>query len=281
MKREDRDRLIRRILVALDASPHSLAALQAATELATRFEAELVGLYVEDVNVLRLAGLPFVREVGLFSARSRRVRRETMEREMHAHLARARQLFRRATARAQVRAMFRVARGAVASEVLTAARESDVLILGRAGWTFPPTRQWGSTARSALVQAPGLTLVLQDGTRLGHPIFVLYDGSPLAHKSLDVALSLLADASEPLTVMLLTDGAPAEDLQAEVEGRLRPEGYAVRFRSLKAANLTDLAELLCTEACGTLVLPARPSLFRDEVLQSLLEAVDVPVLLVR
>lgn len=281
MKREDRERLIHRILVALDASPHSLAALQAATELASRFEAELVGLYVEDVNVLRLAGLPFVREVGLFSARSRRVRRETMDREMRAHLARARRLFRRAAARAQVQAMFRVARGVVASEVLSAARDSDVLILGRAGWTFPPTRRWGSTARSALVQAPGLTLVLQDGTRLGYPIFVLYDGSPLAHKSIDVALSLLADPSEPLTVILMTDGAPAENLRAEVRDQLRPEDYEVHFRSLEAAHLSDLSRLLCAEICGTLVLPARPGLFQDEVLQSLLEAVEVPVLLVR
>jgi nucleotide-binding universal stress UspA family protein len=44
---------IRRILVALDASPHSFAALEAAAHLAAHLEAELFGLYVEDENLLR------------------------------------------------------------------------------------------------------------------------------------------------------------------------------------------------------------------------------------
>ncbi|MBK7177644.1 MAG: universal stress protein [Chloroflexi bacterium] len=54
---------IQRILVALDASPHSLAALEAAIDLAERLDAELQGLFVEDINLLRLAQLPFAREL--------------------------------------------------------------------------------------------------------------------------------------------------------------------------------------------------------------------------
>jgi len=49
---------IRRVLVAMDASPHSRAALEAAIELASHFEAELRGLFVEDINMLRAVGLP-------------------------------------------------------------------------------------------------------------------------------------------------------------------------------------------------------------------------------
>jgi len=47
---------IRRILVALDASRYSLAALEAAIELAAGLEAELQGIFVEDVSELRAAG---------------------------------------------------------------------------------------------------------------------------------------------------------------------------------------------------------------------------------
>ena len=49
---------MRRILVAVDASPHSLAALDAALRLAADLEAEIIGLFVEDINLLRLAGMP-------------------------------------------------------------------------------------------------------------------------------------------------------------------------------------------------------------------------------
>ena len=62
---------IGRILVALDASPHSLNALRAAAELAAVTESELHGLYVEDLNLLRMCGLPFVaRDRLLFGGRA-------------------------------------------------------------------------------------------------------------------------------------------------------------------------------------------------------------------
>ena len=61
-ERQEEDK-IQRILVALDASTDSLAALDAAAKLAQCLQAELVGLFVEDVNLLYMAGLPFTREL--------------------------------------------------------------------------------------------------------------------------------------------------------------------------------------------------------------------------
>ncbi|MGI9243387.1 MAG: universal stress protein, partial [Verrucomicrobiales bacterium] len=61
----------RRILIGLDSSPTSLRGLAAAAEMAARLDAELVGLFVEDDNLLRLARLPQSYEIGMQSARSR------------------------------------------------------------------------------------------------------------------------------------------------------------------------------------------------------------------
>ncbi len=58
---------IQRILLALDASPQSVAALDTATELAGRLGAELTGLFVEDTDLLRMAALPFAAEIGRLS----------------------------------------------------------------------------------------------------------------------------------------------------------------------------------------------------------------------
>ena len=52
-----------RILVALDESEDHQRVLQSAAEVAARLKAELRGLFVEDVNLLRLAELPCAREV--------------------------------------------------------------------------------------------------------------------------------------------------------------------------------------------------------------------------
>ena len=70
---------IRRILVALDASTHSLAALETAAGLAARLEAELVGLFVEDINLLRAAELPFARETSFYSSSLRPLERGELE----------------------------------------------------------------------------------------------------------------------------------------------------------------------------------------------------------
>ena len=74
MNDQELEPVIRRILVAVDASTHSLAALEAASVLAEVLNAELVGIFVEDINLLRLAGLPFAREVRYQSALDRPLR---------------------------------------------------------------------------------------------------------------------------------------------------------------------------------------------------------------
>ena len=70
------------ILVALDASPHSAAALMAAAEVAFALKLELYGLYVEDVNLLHLCGLPFGLEIGSFTGNPRRLEQVRMERDL-------------------------------------------------------------------------------------------------------------------------------------------------------------------------------------------------------
>jgi K+-sensing histidine kinase KdpD len=48
MTTSENELTIKRILVALDASSHSNAALRMATELASQLDAELTGIFVED-----------------------------------------------------------------------------------------------------------------------------------------------------------------------------------------------------------------------------------------
>ena len=56
-----------RIVVALDASPNSVAALRAGAELASLLGVDLEGLFVEDIDLVRLCGLPYRQEVGSFN----------------------------------------------------------------------------------------------------------------------------------------------------------------------------------------------------------------------
>lgn len=282
MDEEGREPTIRRILVALDVSPHSLTALEAAAELAAGLRAELVGLFVEDVNLLRLARLPFVQEVGLFSTSRRQLDTLEVERQLQAQASRARRALAMAARRVRVPWSFQVARGVIAKELLSAASEVDLVILGKAGWSLTKSRRLGSTARTVLSQATCLTLILQQGAHLGLPILVVYDGSALAQKALAAATRLVRGRNEYLTVVILAERPEAaQELQTRVTGWLRQRELAARYRWLVGANLQKLVDMVQAEGCGMLVLPAHSSQLPSEVFLSLLDELECPVLMVR
>jgi K+-sensing histidine kinase KdpD len=119
---------IRRIVVGLEPLPASRAVLEAAAQFADRAEAELVAVFMENVDLLRFAAMPFACEVGLASARRRELDLQRMERSLRALAAEARETLAAVAGGLSVRWSFRVARGAGAVELLAVAEASDLVI---------------------------------------------------------------------------------------------------------------------------------------------------------
>ena len=279
---EERPGLVRRILVAVDASRHSIAALEAAVDLASRFQAELLGLYVEDINLLRLAELPFAREVGQFSAVVRRLEVAEVERQIRVQTVRVRRIFESTTGRAQVQWSFRVARGSVPQEVVTAASDADLLVLGRAGWSLLRRGRLGTTARAIVARSPSMALLLPGESCLASPLTVVFDGSPLAERALEVTRSFVQGEDRRLRVLLLANGHERlSPLRDQVDTQLQGGELDVRYRALTESNVSRLVEAIKSEECGTLVLPVKSAILEDSALQGLLEELEIPILLVR
>jgi nucleotide-binding universal stress UspA family protein len=273
---------IRRILVALDASLHSRAALEAAFELAEALNAEIVGIFVEDVNLLRLAELPFAREVGYPSGTDRPLDSVSMERELRIQAEQARQTLAGLAVRRQVRWSFRVVRGRVAAELLTAAQEADLLALGRASWASTRLVPLGTTARVVVAQASGPVLLLQHGHAICQPVQLVYDGSPGARRALSTAAQLAVLAGGTLNVMVVTDvPESARRLQEELDARLQAQQVKGRYRHLLKPTAEELAQALRMTGGGTLIISADNPLLQGEGLPTLLDAMDCSVVLVR
>ncbi len=276
---------VQHIVVALDASPNSRAALEAAVEMASRFEAELLGLFVEDINLLRTAELPFAHELGGYSAHRRRMRIERLERQLRARSRSVRRLFTSLTRREAVIGRFRVSRGRVATEIQTAAEteKADVLIMGRAGWSYLRRRRLGSTARAACCEnLPQVTVVLGEGRQISPPHLVVYDGSHASDRALMIGVELAEKTSGPLRVLLLADDAEdVADLKARANRLLRPSDTMRQYRAVIAATARQLALVVRRSEHGTLILPATASLFENGSVVDLVEQVDTPVVLVR
>jgi nucleotide-binding universal stress UspA family protein len=271
MSRQDEQLTIRRILVALDASRHSLAALEAAAELAAIMEAELEGLFVEDANLLRLAGLPLAREVRYPFVAPTRLDRARMERALRAQAAQAQQALARASEERHIKWSFRVVRGEVAPEVLAATVEADLLTLGKASRPLTPRARLGSTAWAAAVGASCCVLMLQRDVGIRPPVMVTFDGTPSARQALMMAARLARREEGDLTVLIVADAPGAvQRLQAQASHLLRGQGLSIRYRRLTQVR---------TEGSGVLVLSS--TVLSQEALQTLLDEVACPVLVVR
>jgi len=278
----DTKRAIRRILVALDASAHSLAAVEAAVGLAEEVDAELEGLFIEDVSLIRLARLELAREIDVLSARLRDLESRQLERQLRQQGARAhRQLEKSAGERGLVWT-FRKVRGQVIPELTEAAEGADLVILGVRGWS--PGRGPGSTVRALLQKPETPVMVLGRSSRLGRSVFAVFGGSPDGHRALQLAASLATGKGAPLTVLLVPEeGVEAETLELAAAEILGPIEIDVEFRRLVPGQGARLANVVRAEGCGLFVVPRPPFEAEGEEGESvrdMLAELDCPVLMV-
>jgi nucleotide-binding universal stress UspA family protein len=269
---------LRRILVALDASRTSLHALRAAAALASRLGAELAGLFVEDENLLRLAGLPVARQLSVHGGAGRPV--ADIEGELRALAARAREAVAAAAAPHRISWTFRVARGQVAGELVSAAGEADLLVVGWAGHRVAGRPGPGETARAAAARAPISVLILSRDVQVGRPLLVAWDGSPGAARALDLAARLEAAGLGAMTLLLVArDRTESARLLEEARLRLgRREPPPWRQAGSLPADLLRAA----AGPGSLLVLGAGSALLGGPVgLEAFLDEVSGPVLLAR
>jgi nucleotide-binding universal stress UspA family protein len=280
---------VRRIFVALDASPASAAAAQTAADLAARLHAELRGLYVEDADLLRLAGLPSV-ETGTFSARARRLEEGDLERQLRAQADRARRLLDECSVRAGLASHhFEVLRGDVRRAVAEVAEAGDLLSLGRVGTTR--LHRLGSVARAALAQGRGQILLLAESGRFEPPVVVVNGHTRGDHRALHAALRM-AERRFPdgrrredrLTLLLAAGAEDAGILEREARHELAAAGHdpdRARFHRVRPGDHHALARAVARDRANALILPHASPLVRAGDLEEVVANLDCTVLLVR
>lgn len=278
----EKQSLIRRIVVALDASPASRYAIQTAVDLAARFDAELIGLFVEDINLLQVTRLPFVREVRSFSLTARRLDAGDLRRQLRAQAEQMRQTLAMAAELRGISWEFRVKRGSVVSEIMTAGLDADLMVIGRAGRSLTTRGRMGSTVRTMVLQRSGLTFILTSKLRLTSPAIVLYDGSALGRKALELAGSLVVVNDRRLAVLLVAENRKDLPALREQAFRLLSDlSLSTDFRMLLRPSHSHLTWLVQALGGGPVVLPCVKEGLQGELLCRLVDEIPNPVLLVR
>ncbi len=275
-------RAIRKIVVAVDASASSFSALQNAVELASRLDVELIGIFVEDADLLRFSQLPIAHEVSAFSLTLRRLQSTDLELQLRAQAAQVRRTLARMCASRGVPCQFKVARGVVGAELLAAAEDADLMVLGKIGRSYAGPRHVGSITRLIVSTRLGMTLILQSGALFTFPVILLFDGSEQSRKALEVAGHLARVHNGRLVVMVLAENREsARRYEMEVMQRLQDYELGADFRLIVRSPRITIAHLIRAESTGPVVMPCDMQSDEEDQLCTLLGEISNPVLLVR
>lgn len=263
---------IRRIVVKLDSGAPGVPALQVAVRLAAALGAELEGVFVEDINLVRLASLPFLREVRAFSLGEQAISVEGMQRDLRVLARQAEQTLAQAAAASGVSCSFRVWRGHAGVESISAGVDADILSLGAGG------------LRSAYHRALPRLSAQVSGARIARveTISVLFSDSPRSLKALAAACHLAGALHADMRVLLPPPAEPDDDrlqrLAAEV---LAAHGRKAGFVHSDAADPVALAGHIGRSAANVLIADVDHPLLRQAGVAECLEQLEGTVLLVR
>jgi hypothetical protein len=258
----------RRIAVALEAGDPGLYSIAFAAGVAVALRAELEGIFIEDEVMLRAVGLPFQREFRLTTRGEAPADAARMQRELRAAARHVRASLEQSARRLGCRWSFRVWRGDVEAEILSAASSADLFALGPLG-RFAPFGRRGPTAR-------------REGSVGDRLVGVLWDGTAGAARALATAAELAAGRQARLQVF--AQGADATALArlgqqlADALGEAGPEPEIV---PLAMDNPEAVIPALIAGGADLLMVHAgNPFLGRGTLWQSL-AALRCPMLIVR
>lgn len=266
----------RRIVLAIDASLPSLEAARTAAELARALGAELLGVFVEDLNLLRLAALPFARELRVPDGADQPLEQARLEAELRTLAAWARAELARAATAARVPWSFEVRRAALPEAVLAAAGDDDLLVLGSHG--HAARGRPGSTARAAVARATRPVLLHPRGAAGGRGLLLAHDLSEGSQRAVAGAEALGARLGG-LAVLALTPDAPAA---ARLAATFHHRGHPpTPVRWAGGATLDHLLAAVRDLKPALLALQAASPLLDEASLARMLAEAPCPLLLLR
>ncbi len=270
-----------RVLILLDGSRLSLAALKAAAEIASARNAEVLGIFVEEINLLRTAGYGFAREVGGSSGLARPLDAAALEARMQALAEQVRRSLQQTMAGRGLVQTLKLCRGRVAEEVLNLMQPEDLVVLGRVGWSGIPGTRLGSTARVLLRQAPGDVLLWAEPRRQNQSqnrvVVLLNHDQGANHRAVSVGAELARRRNQPLSVLIRTNPEDDQSVAEDILTYLQREGIAARVKRIPVASADAAGRALQEEGATQLVVSRTSSLFADQGAEALLAELNLPI----
>jgi nucleotide-binding universal stress UspA family protein len=278
---EDTDRtvLLREILVAIDTSTHSQAALEAAVTLAKTMEANLQGLFVQDEIWQKLSQLPSTSSVNTLTGNVIPLESETLEDHINLLRNRLRRKMEYLSRRNKVTYSWNSLRGKVEDKILEASKNADLITIGLKGKSASRKRI-GSSAKKIIQQAHKPVLVLKEGLHLGRTLTVVYDASRESQKGIKLALKIAEKNNSSINVLVVDNNPEVLDQRSkELENLVEGAGVAVNVELMKNTDLGSFLNSINEQHSGLLIVPKNQPLL-EKSFETVLLHINCPLLMV-
>lgn len=274
----------RRILMALDPASEDLSTVEEAAALARRLQAELLSLFVEDIDLVRLAQHAEVSAFSTLSAGPQPFAAENLKRALKLQLARSRHAVEQAAARQRIKAVFQVRQGRPVAEIVSAAGAADLVVVEwvRRDTSTSSALSRAATARAIAEAASRSVLLLRPGAPVGGSVLVVYGGSEVDHRALEAAVEIAEGDGGIVEVALLASRVDqADGWRREISEDLAHTHLTLRFLQMPKASLEDLCAAATRHGISLVVLGADQNIVKAAAGRRVLERVGCSVLLVR
>jgi nucleotide-binding universal stress UspA family protein len=272
---------IKRVLVCLDSSKHSFAALKAAIEIARQFNAVLRGIFVEDVKLLNLAEMPFQQEVGEYTAIVRELSSDGLSRGLVIQSRWVSRSFQKLIDQTDLQADFAIHRGDIIESIDKESKNCDLIIIGKTGTSPLGKPKLGSTARALIQNHNKPLLLVEERNQIGYPMILLYENSPIGQMSLETAKEML-DPQETLLVLLNNDD-PVSFLEEKkvLSEWATSQKVNISIQTFKAHTFQRFIHTIDGLKTGLFFLPHSEESPYNKIINLCLNEITLPIFLMR
>lgn len=272
--------LLREILVAIDTSTHSQAALEAAVALAKTMEANLQGLFVQDELWQKISRLPSTSTVNTLTGNVLPLESDTLEDRIRLLRNRLRRKMELMSSKNKVTYSWSSTQGKVEDKVLEASKNADLITIGLKG-SSARRKRIGSTAKTIIQKAEKPVLILKEGLHLGTTLTVVYDASKESQKGISLALKIAERNNSSVNVLVVDNNPDALDQRnKELESLVDGASVSVNVELMENTDLGSFLNTINEQHSGLLIIPKNQPLLAKSF-ETILHHINCPLLMVK
>lgn len=269
------------ILVALDSSRHSEAALEVAAAIAKALQANMYGLFVQDERWRQLSRLSSSSEVNELTGDIEPLAVNQIEKQIRILEGRIQRRFVQISRKHELSYTWKSVAGNVNDKLLEAAKNADLITIGTGGKTYSGKHRIGSTARTVIEKSNKPVLILQSGLQIAQSVIAVHDGSESSLKGIEFGLSFAEKSKSKLIILEMNTGEESSNTRKGLKDLLQDSPVNVEIHVLNQINSGTFINIVSRQYGGLLVIPENNRFAKMADLEIILYNLSNPILLMR